>query len=339
VWSAAVNVGRFVTEHFDLTIPTAAASAPKFKTFNTTTCPTRTFTYVGQPFGYITLPEATITAKNAAGATTVNYSGALWKLAPAGAIQSYTHIPVINTVSPVLAGTPTVTETGSGVGSLIANGADEIAFDRDNPVAPFNADITLTMSIEDTAEDGDPDNGIIVTTTPAVFSSIAFDAGNEIRFGQMVLSNALGSELLGLPVPVETRYWNGVGFVRNAEDHCTQLAAANVALSNWQRDLNACNTSVLLPPPPGRFVGGQGNLRLSAPGAGNTGSVDLTVQLGAAAGGSSCVAGAVTAATAASQSWLQGRWSGGAYDQNPVARASFGLHRGSKPLIYLREMY
>jgi MSHA biogenesis protein MshQ len=90
---------------------------------------------------------------------------------------------------------------------------------------------------------------------------------------------------------------------------------------------------------PGRFNAGRGNLKFSKPGVGNTGSVDLTVQLGATAAGSTCVGAAPTAAAAASTSWLQGRWSGAAYDQNPVARASFGLYRGSKPLIYLREMY
>lgn len=182
-------------------------------------------------------------------------------------------------------------------------------------------------------------NGTIDTLTPAVFSSIAFDAGNEIRFGQLVLSNAHGSELLGLPVPLEARFWNGSGFILGTPltaDSCTQLAAANVMLANWQRDLDACDTSVSLS---GRFNAGRGNLRFSAPGAGNTGSVDLTLQLGATATGTSCVANAVTPASAASQSWLQGRSSSGVYNQNPAARASFGLHRGSKPLIYLREMY
>ncbi|KVW93352.1 hypothetical protein ABW22_14585 [Thiobacillus denitrificans] len=339
--SAAANVGRFVPDHFELT---TAIVLPKFKTFNDTTCATRSFTYVGQPFGYLTLPEAAITAKNAAGATTLNYAGALWKLAPAGVIQSYTHTPVTNTLDIGLVGTPTVTATGNGAGSLIANAADVIAFVRTTPVAPFNADISLSMSIQDTAENGVPGNGVIDTAMPAVFSSIAFDSGNDIRFGQLVLTNAHGSELLNLPVPIETRYWNGAGFVRNAADFCTRLAADNVSLSNWQRDLNACETSVLLPAPPGRFIAGQGNLRLSAPGlsapgASNTGSVDLTPQLGAIAGGTACVGGVATAAVAASQSWLQGRWTGGDYDQNPAARASFGLYRGSKSLIYLREMY
>lgn len=328
--SAAVSVGRFVPDHFEL----AAASTPVFKTFNDIACPARSFTYVGQPFGYLTLPQATIAAKNAAGATTINYAGALWKLEPAGTVQSYT--PVTGNLDIGLLGVPTVTASGGGVGALIANAADELAFVRTTPVAPFVADISLSMSIQDIAENAVTGNGVIDTAAPALFPGIAFDSGNEIRFGQLVLSNAHGSELLGLPVPIEARYWNGSGFARNAADSCTQLSATQVPLSAWRRDLNACETSVTLS---GRFNGGRGNLRLSAPGAGNTGSVDLAVQLGATAAGSSCVGGAAVPAGAAAQSWLQGRGSGGTYDQNPAARASFGLHRGSRPLIYQREMY
>jgi MSHA biogenesis protein MshQ len=328
--SSTFNVGRFVPDHFDLT----AASVPRFKTFNDTTCATRSFTYAGQPFGYVTLPQATITAKNAAGATTLNYTGVLWKLAPAGAVQTYT--PVTGNLDIGLLGTPTVTANGSGTGVLTANAADAIAFVRTTPVAPFTADISLSMSIQDIAEASVSGNGTVDTPTPLLFPSIAFDAGNQIRFGQLVLTNALGSELLGLPVPVETRYWNGSGFALNTADFCTQLAANQVSLSGWRRNLNACETSVSLS---GRFNAGRGNLRFSAPGAGNTGSVDLTVQLGATASGSTCVGGVVTAAAPASLSWLQGRWSGGVYNQNPAARASFGLYRGSNSLIYQREMY
>ena len=252
---------------------------------------------------------------------------------------------VTGSVDDGLLGTPAVAAAGGGVGSLIANAADVIAFARPNPVppltppAPFLADITLTMSIQDAAENGVPGNGIIDTAMPAMFSSILFDSGNGIRFGRLVLSNAHGSELLKLPVPIETQYWNGSGFARNTADFCTQLAAANVALSGWKRDLNACETSVELS---GRFSAGQGNLRLTKPAipnVGNTGSVNLTLQLGATASDSTCVAGVPAAAVAASQTWLQGRWTGGDYDQNPAARASFGLYRGSRSLIYLREMY
>ena len=324
--SAVINVGRFVPDHFDL----APASIPVFKTFNDTACSTRSFTYVGQPFGYVTTPQATITARNAAGGQTVNYTGTLWKLDALGVAQFYA--AVAGTLDGV-PGVPVVNSTGSGTGTLALNAADTVSFARTTPVAPFNADISLSISIGDTAEDAVAGNGIIDTLTPAVFTSIAFDSGNQIRFGRLVLSNAHGSEVLNLPVPAETQFWNGAGFIHNTADSCTQLAAVNVGLSNWQRNLNACETSVSLS---GRFNAGRGNLKLSAPGANNTGSVDLTMNLAAAGAGSTCPVGTVTGAD---QTWLQGAWTGAAYDDNPVARGSFGLYRGNKPLIYIREMY
>lgn len=330
IQSATIDVGRFVPDHFVL----APANTPQFKTFGDTTCATRSFTYVGQPFGYVTPPQATITAKNAAGGTTLNYAGTLWKLASAGVTQTYT--AATGTLDTGLVGTPVVTATGSGTGTLAANAADVVAFVRSTPVAPFAAAISLSMRIRDSAENAVAGNGVIDTATPAVFPNMAFDSGDEIRFGRLVLSNAHGSELLGLPVPIETQFWNGSGFSRNTADACTQLASTHVALSGWRRDLAACETSVSLS---GRFNAGRGNLRFSAPGAGNTGSVDLTLNLGATGSGSTCVGGVPAAAAGASQTWLQGPWSGGAYNQNPAARASFGLYRGSKALIYLREMY
>jgi MSHA biogenesis protein MshQ len=330
VCSPEVAVGRFVPDHFDLT----PASTPQFKTFNDTACAARSFTYVGQPFGYLTLPQATITAKNAAGVTTANYAGALWKLAASGATQTYS--AATGTLDTGLVGTPAVVETGSGSGTLTADAADVIAFVRGMPVVPFAADINLSMSIQDTAENAVTGNGAIDTATPALFADMAFDSGDEIRFGRLLLANAHGSELLALPVLIEAQYWNGSGFTRNAADACTQLAANQVALTNWRRSLDVCETSVALS---GRFVAGRGNLRFSAPGTDNTGSVDLTLQLGAVGTGSGCVAEVATPAVGASQSWLQGAWTGGAYNQNPAARASFGLYRSSKSLIYMREMY
>ena len=327
--SAVINVGRFVPDHFDLT----PASIPVFKTFNDTACSTRSFTYVGQPFGYVTTPQATITARNATGGQTVNYTGTLWKLDALGVAPFYA--AVTGTLDGV-PGVPVVNSTGGGTGTLALNAADTVSFARTTPVAPFNADISLSISIGDTAENAVAGNGIIDTLTPAVFSSIAFDSGNQIRFGRLVLSNAHGSEVLSLPVPAETQFWKSAGFIHNSADSCTQLAAVNVGLSNWQRNLNACETSVSLS---GRFNAGRGNLKLSAPavpGNANTGSVDLTLYLGAAGAGSTCP---VATVTGADQTWLQGAWTGTAYDDNPVARGSFGLHRGNKPLIYMREMY
>lgn len=330
--SAVFNVGRFVPDHFVLT----PASTPMLKTFDDTTCATRSFTYVGQPFGYLpsALPQVSIAAKNAAGGTTRNYSGALWKLLPADVTQAYTPLPV--TLDTALVQVPAVTSAGSGTGTVVANANDKLAYVRTSPVAEFNALIDLSVSVADSTETAIPTNGTIATATPAVFSGIAFDSGNLIRFGRLALSNAQGSELLGLPVPLETQYWKATGFSRNVDDHCTQLVASHVALSNWQRNLSACETSVALA---GRFNAGRGTLRLSAPGQNNTGSVDLMLRLDSVGGGGTCVGGVAGAATGAGQSWLQIKGNTAAYNQNPVARGSFGLFRGSKSLIYMRELY
>lgn len=354
--ASALAVGRFVPDHFELT----PGIVPSFKTFNETpaNCPVRSFTYIGQPFGYAVKPTATILAKGQGNNTLANYEGSLWKIGGAIApvvVKDCSTDPntcvftsnwsaagasseVIETYTYVLvpASTPNWDDTGSipaaanvntTTGLISFAASDTLAFKRSNtaPQAPFTAGITNNITVKDLSEAGNCGvaNCDITTATPAQFANIGFDVtpGNEFRFGQLVLSNAHGSELLNLPVPIETRHWNGSDFTLNAADSCTQLSAADVALSNWQRYLNAPETAVALA---GRFSGGRGNLRLSAPGEGNTGSVDLTVQLDAAA-----------------QTWLQGHWSGTPvqYDQNPSARASFGLHRGSKPLIYLREMW
>jgi MSHA biogenesis protein MshQ len=86
---------------------------------------------------------------------------------------------------------------------------------------------------------------------------------------------------------------------------------------------------------------GRRTLLLAAPGASNNGSVNLTVNLGAAASGSTCTTqgGAPGSATTANAPHLQGNWTGGNYDQNPTARATFGVSRGADEVIFVRENF
>src|SRR5690606_24737352 len=91
---------RFVPDRFALT----SLTAPVLRTFGASDAacsappagPRRSFTYVGQPFGYATTPSAVVTAQNASGGTTTNYRGALWKLAAAGVSQSLANTPVLS---------------------------------------------------------------------------------------------------------------------------------------------------------------------------------------------------------------------------------------------------
>jgi len=335
VVSPKFGVGRFVPDHFVL----EPLVAPLLRTFGSAGCAARSFTYIGQPFGWATAPQAIVSATAADGSVTSNYAGALWKLTGAATpplAQAWA-------ASPALAATtaaPSITGNGDGTGVIAASAADSLAFVRAGaPMAPFTADIALTWRVTDASESAVPGNGTIGTPAPLLFGSIPFDAGAAFRYGMLKLASAYGSELNALPVPVQALWWNGQSFVANAEDHCTGVPSAAVALANWQRNLAACDTS----PAPGtlRLAAGRGFLTLRRPGAGHHGSADLTLQLGASAGtAQTCAAspGAPSAAAAAALGWLQGPWGGAAgYAANPTARASFGQYRS--PVMHLREIY
>ncbi len=325
--STALNVGRFVPDHFDL----APNNTPQFQTFGAAGAG-RSFTYLGQPFGYVTAPQALITARNASGGTTQNYSGNLWKVAAANVTQAYSPLPASPALDIGLIGTPTVIAHDIGTGVVTANASDKLAFIRSPsaPQAAFNADITLTMSAVDGSEAGVSGNGTIATNTSAQFNGtgggIAFDAGSQFRYGRLKLGNAFGSELLALPVPLQAQWWNGTAFVTNTADNGTTIPSANVTLGNYQGQLQAGETSVSIS---GSLAGGRSNLTLSKPAGGDgkyTGSVDLSVDLSAAG---------------ANLPWLRGNWAGGSYDQNPTARAAFGMYgnSGGNGLIYQRENF
>jgi MSHA biogenesis protein MshQ len=158
----------------------------------------------------------------------------------------------------------------------------------------------------------------------------------RLRFGQLRLTNAHGSASSLIPVRLETQYWNGTAFVKNTDDSCTPVAASNVALGNYQKNLSAGETTVTVSA--ARVSSGEAWLRLSAPGASNNGSVDVSVNLTSGAAGQSCTGG-MGASTGASLSYLQGAWCGAASTRDPTARATFGVYRNASTIVYQRENY
>jgi MSHA biogenesis protein MshQ len=91
----------------------------------------------------------------------------------------------------------------------------------------------------------------------------------------------------------------------------------------------------------GTLSSGRGTLMLATPGAGNDGSVILSANLGPAPAGSTCTTQGASpvSATTANLPHLRGNWSGGAYDENPSARATFGIYKGSEEVIFMRENF
>jgi MSHA biogenesis protein MshQ len=337
--SSTINVGRFVPDHFDVT----SVTAPEFRTFNDAACATRSFTYIGQRFGYATIPAAMIAAKNSSGGTTTNYTGALWKLTNTSASQTFANSPVMSLDTAGIAA-PTVSETaGTGTGTYTANAIDAIAFVRDNatPQAPFNSNLSLTLSVSDASEAG-ASQGTITTSTPLVFngggSGIGFDSGNAFRYGRLAIRNANGSQLVPLPVLMETQYWNGSTFITHSADSCTTVTAANIGLGNYTGNLGAGETTPTVAG--GAFSSGRKLLTMSAPGAANNGSVDIVVNLGSTTTIDSCLTwGTTPTPTGANLSHLRGLWCGATYTKDPTARATFGVFKGAEEVIFIRENF
>jgi MSHA biogenesis protein MshQ len=185
--------------------------------------------------------------------------------------------------------------------------------------------------------DGD---GVAAVGNPVTFGSLGgmqFTIDDRIRYGRVRIGTAVGSELVDLPVPMRAEYYDAAaGFVANVADTCT--TNVSLALSGYTESLSIGDTCVRDNGAPGQsgigcaapaplgmryseppVVGGNFDLRLAAPLAGNQGSV--TIQ------------GTVP-------TWLQFDWnSAAAGDENPTGQATFGIFGGERRLIYTREIY
>lgn len=327
VCSAAVTLGRFVPDHFELATRDAddlPYPEPQLQTFGSA-CASRAFTYVGQPFGYVTVPRALVMAKGADGNTTANYPGF-----DAGAVrvtvnQDYgATTPASPALATADAGTPSLDSGLDGTAELALDPAGTLKFSRAAPIAPFTAAVALSLGVSDASEAAVAGNGTITSSVTADYPAIAFDAGAEFRYGRLRLANATGSELLALPVPLTAQYWDGRGFVANPADQCTALAAPGLTFYPQSTDnqLASGETAASYNAP---LVAGAGNLRLSAPGTGNYGYLDVGVD---------------------APDWLKYNWDGSdqggdgnLYDDAPRARAAFGRRRGSDAVIIRREIY
>jgi len=342
-------IGRFVPYDFDISV-----NSPAFGT----EC--NAFTYVGQPFEFTVDPVLTVTARAEGGSTTQNYTGSFNRLTtasisyPGGTTEGFREgsLTMIGLDTGLIGGwLPTIVDQGGGLTDLTFSFGvgEQIAFNRITPVAPFDAEISLELNVEDLdgVYYGD---GAGADINPAKFGDtgagqgIAFNVDKEQRWGRLTLSNGFGSELLPVTVDLQAEYYldTASGFVPNTSDACTVYQAANIGIqdANIADTLDVADVAVLVPAAPVTLVSGVsdpvnpvilGNPADSTigPGAGKTGTLQLTLDL--------------SALTGSVQDWLQFDWDNldnlndGPYDVNPSARATFGIYRGSKDFIYIRE--
>lgn len=319
------NVGRFIPDHFDVTYNT-----PVF-------APSCTgFSYIGQPVKYAVNPVATVIARNADGVTTMNYTGSYWKINPVHGSYGITpdYAEANQPLTVLNAAAPTAVDNGNGTGTLrfADTGSDILAVSRNNPVAPFAAEIAMSFTLQDT-------DAVAAAGNPVRFGAaspgngMAFTGGNkDMRWGRLVLRNANGPELIPLPVPMFSEYFNGNSFVKNVADNCTALnLSSQLSLSNPETAGGAAqagNASMtvgtgvsLAVLPDATLAAGDADLSFAAPGSGNTGYIDI-------------------AADFTALPWLLFDWDhNGSHDNSPSARATFGIYQGNGKQIYRREVY
>lgn len=270
------------------------------------------FNYSGQP-----LQALSVTARNAQGEVTRNFdgSGALtpihasavtWQLdagAAAGGSLSTSGL--------------SASQFTAGVGQ--AASAPSYTFSQ-KLSAPLTAQLGIVRS-----------DGATSTQNPV--------GAWPVRSGRLVLSDAYGSERAPLDMSVQAQHWSGKSWVHNDADGCTRVPSASVGLSHHRNQAGQAMAAFATPPTTQLMLLGQpqavvlqagrGTLRLGAPPAGVTGTVDVSLNLGLTSTDRSCV-GTHPNTSGAGVAWLRGPLGSSASctsasDRDPGAKATFGV--------------
>ena len=318
------SFGRFIPASFDVAVQNGAFSPA---------C--GSFSYIGQSFGFATTPGATLTARNAAGGTTQNYtqSGFL-KLSPSNVTRSFSNADNTQTGADGLTLMEAATDMLPGSGSVSANAtpglvdylfdpADTFVYTKNanSEIGPFTS--SLSISATGFADSDGVSVGTLPTWTPT---------GIDIRYGRWVMQNAYGPEVDALALSAQVEYLNGTGsYVLNTADSCSDISAGistspsgtagagsitNIAVGAGTTDLTY-NAPLL---------SGSAGINLTAPynpsspGLNYSGSVDVSVDL-------------------TTLPWLRYDWDGtGSLMDHPDVSATFGQYRGHDRIIYWREV-
>ena len=339
IQSAVVGVGRFVPDRYLLAITTT----PQFATQQGACAVAgQGFTYVGQTFGWATTPSFTVTAQNAAGATTALWTGTLQKLTSAHIARSLAAANAQGLAPVVSWGSIGLTDTGAGTASVALSG-DQVLFGRNaaTPVASFNPLITLGIAVSDTSEVAVSGNSAIASTTALVIGAgtgIAFNQGSNFHYGRLKLQNAFGDARRGVRANVELQKFTARGWLRLSDDNtCLTVPVASVAFSGGS---GAFATDVCTAPATAAVAMRQGRGTLVLPRtAGNVqGAAMLTLNIGPTLEGNACAAGVPVGPTSAAWPHLLGaRGSGTTQDQNPAARLVWG--RQHRDYMVSRELF
>ncbi len=344
-----LNVGRFYPNVFAVSQRVLTGRADLSCT------PNSTFTYMNEPFAV----QFTLTAKgltDSGNYTTVNYRGDYAKLDTyaelslvaiddlAGASDVDYSTRLVNSSLPSsFAGT-----WSNGILALSGN----LVFQRQASAAPDGPFPDMQIAFKPVDNDGvtiDPARVDVLTglgvlnvdldvfpTEPGT-AAYALIAEHAFRYGRLIVNNAYGPETEDLALTFLVEYFDGTQFVRNTLDNCSVVDVADISFvgGTYTGDLDPGET-VLTSPDTVTFLNGQTQglqnvvsptdspLETSAPGEGNSGTVNITLNL-----------------SAAGLSYLGFEWDDqdNDYNEDPSAQLEFGQYRQHDRIINWQEIY
>ncbi|MCV6604780.1 MAG: hypothetical protein OIF34_05720, partial [Porticoccaceae bacterium] len=300
------NVGRFYPASFALTAASASNGCG-------------TFSYLSQPNIAVSYNLA---ARNTGGGTTSNYS------TDSDGNAATLNYPVATIGHRALQGATDlsgrlVIDSAQWVNGVYALNTPSAAINRQASTTPDGPFASVQLSLTE----NDPDS--------AISGSSNVGSPLNLRFGRAFIDSAHGPESTLLNVPFGTQYWDGNRFVASTSDSCSAIAvdqiqfnSAAVSASPQGVDFigGASDDSTgtfFFTAPSATTTNGTFGLLFSPPGAGNTGSFPINIDL-------------------TNYPWLRSDWNqDGSFDDInlPEATVSFGSYRGHDRVIYWRERF
>lgn len=252
-----------------------------------------------------------LTARNLQGATVRNYDESLLG---ASGVET-----VLLTAENADDGNDLSSRLGNPVGTWIAGqyvAAGNVTFSRavgvDGPYQQLAIGVRLAGALDGLQVDSpdvDPASaGVCGGSCTARLLGIT-----DVRYGRLRMEPAFGPETEPLSPVLAAQYFDGTRFVTNTEDSCSTYSRADATLGNY----DGLPVLSVAQPVAAAVAAGLGNdLVVSAPGAGNVGTVDLTLAVPA---------------------WLEFDWAGSG-DTDPVTQLIYGQYRGHDRIVYWREV-
>lgn len=337
-------IGRFYPDHFELT------QGDLTNRVESSCSPASDFTYLGENLEF----TYTLTAKNTNDQPTANYTGDFAKFdgdgaAAFGAAGDYT-VGARDAASNTSLNGRLVLQTSNMTASWMTGQAEfKVKLDVNRsypPDGPFS-DTRFGVFVRDSdgVEIDALDLDLDVNDDGTNDHAQAHSSGADLRHGRINLENAYGSELLDLNVPMNVEYFKEGSFRKNSDDTCTEITPPlniySIEPASDDTEFGASDICVLDTGTPG--VSGEGcktpggsdkqfssppdngdfNLWFAAPGEGKSGSFMIEANV---------------------PDFLQYDWDNLDNDDNPLtgqdnptARASFGIYKGDENVIIRQE--